>query len=692
MLGSAMLCGLGILSGAIDTYAVRAYQGPISYTQPDGSIITLYNSGDENNHSLRDAEGNLMIKGVDGMVRKADANQIVAFRAAREQRRKKYLFSGTPFPAEGSPKGLVILVQFKDKKFSMSNPQNFYTRMLNEENFSDYNATGSARDFFVQNSKGSFTPDFDVYGPVTLSKNMSYYGQNDFYGYDMYPEQAVIEALQSLDSTVNFSQYDLDGDGQIDNVFVFYAGYGEADSAIDDTIWPHSADILEYGLATNYYFDGKLLNRYGMTNEVDYTYKRPDGIGTFVHEFSHVLGIPDFYATDYSTAYTPGEYSTMDYGPYNNEGRTPPNYSFFERMSLGWVNPSEITSTGEYTLLPMEQNNDAYIIHTEKEDEFYILENRQKSGWDAYIPGHGMLVWHIDFNQSKWDNNIVNNTASHQYVDLIEADNKKTDATRAGDPFPGSGNITSFTSTTNPALKSWSGKATDVALSQIKEAGKNISFVATVTGNSTGGDNNNNGDNDDPVNGKTVTFVAADYFSAADPNPTTWELSDDFHCEVAQNNGQTKPAYNSKGSDLRLYANNSLTLTAADGLTIQKVVFSISTQGKKRLAEITASNGSIQAQSKGDSEVIWTGSSSDIVFTVGEKAVYGSDGASKAGQFDFLSMAVTYSSSTTTIVNAVDSVDEAEVIYYNLQGHRVENPEKGIFIKVQGEKVTKIVK
>lgn len=472
-----------MISACVSISAKRAYSGPIKYIQPDETEITVYNSGDENRHCLRDEEGDMLVDDGTGRLIKADSEQILLYKAMEEMQNKRYLMSGTPFPAEGSPRALVILVEFMDKQFSMEKPQEFYYRLLNEKGFGDFGATGSAKDFYEENSKGAFMPEFDVYGPVLLSKSVSYYGRNDMSGYDMRAEQAMIEAVQKLDATVDFTQYDLNEDGQIDNIFVFYAGYGEADSGIDNTIWPHSADLLELDSGNTYMFDGKILNRYGMSNEIDYLYGRPDGIGTFVHEFSHVLGLPDLYSTYYTTAFTPGEFSTLDYGPYNNEGRTPPNYSIFERYSLGWVVPDELPVSGEYSMTAIEKDNKAYIIHTEKENEYFLLENRQKEGWDEYIPGHGMLVWHIDFEQNIWDNNIVNNLSTHQYVDLIEADRRQSEINRDGDPFPGSSLNTAFTSETKPALKSWNGLATKIAIREISETEGVISFNADVNVN-----------------------------------------------------------------------------------------------------------------------------------------------------------------------------------------------------------------
>lgn len=478
-LGAAII-GAAAIVPAVSVQAKPAYPGLITASQPDGSEVTFRIVGDENAHRILSPEGEELAFDAEGFLR--PASEAAPLTRSEERPSRKYLFSGAAFPSFDSPKALVVLVYFPDKFFSMENPKEYFTRLLNEEGFSDDGATGSARDFFVSNSLGRFTPQFDVYGPVRTGMPMKYYGANDRWGMDMHPEEMVIEALMSLDSTVDFTQYDTDGDGVIDNVYIFYAGFGEADSNVVNSIWPHSADILDFNLEKDYYFDGVLLNRYAMSNELTFKSNKPDGIGTFVHEFSHVLGLPDLYSTTYSGAFTPDRYDTLDYAPYNNQGRTPANYSVFERYCMGWLEPRNIYATGDYSLAPLHESNDGFIIRTERPDEFFMIENRQKVGYDEFIPGHGMLVWHIDFNQDVWDDNSVNNSRAHQYIDLVEADNRLTEISRAGDTFPGTAGVTSFTGSTKPALRSWNDRSLYVkGITDIREDDNGvISFHADV--------------------------------------------------------------------------------------------------------------------------------------------------------------------------------------------------------------------
>ena len=518
----------------IQADAIPARHGLFTFTQPDGTEINVRLVGDEHAHFYLTEDGYLLINNNDtffygeiddtgsiaatdikarsvgerttaenDFLKKIDKSQIATAieNCARERTSIRYksrrnsvaraaaaspgpgLFPGTSYPSKGDQKAIVILVEYTDVKFQTPDPVDYFSRMLNEEGFSSYNGTGSARDFFIENSGGQFTPQFDLYGPIALPHNMAYYGANDAYGNDMRPHKMVIEACEQLDDTVDFSEYDRDKDGYIDNIYVFYAGRGEASGAPAATVWPHSWDISEAEPSSKYMFDGVQLNRYACSNEWEQegTSGRPDGIGTFVHEFSHVMGLPDLYATAYSDAFTPGTWSALDYGPYNNDGCTPPNYGAFERYALGWMDPEIIDHRTTITLEPVSSNK-ACIIPTSSENEFFLLENRQQDGWDKYIPGHGMLIWHVDYNSSVWTANTVNNSSYHQYVDIEEADNIQSEGSRAGDTFPGVAGKTSFTDDTTPSMRTWNGAKLNLPITDITE-----NEDGTITFNVAGG-------------------------------------------------------------------------------------------------------------------------------------------------------------------------------------------------------------
>lgn len=410
------------------------------------------------------------------------------FKAPTRARAKNPGLCEHSFPHMGSPRALVILVEFKDEKLRTKNTREYFYNSLNQKGFNELGGTGSAIDYFTFNSMGKFTPQFDFYGPVTLDKVMSYYGGNDTQGNDKRAHKMVQDACKILDETtdIDFSVYDTDGDGMVDNIFVYYAGFGEANSlGRPNTVWPHSANLLEADPTNILEFDGVKINHYACTNEIyelkpgSDTEYQTEGIGTFIHEFSHVLGLPDLYETSYATgSFTPGAYQVLDLGPYNNEGRTPPNYSSYERYAFGWIDPIKLEHDGETVLPPLIDTNVAYILDTDKDNEYFLFENRVQEGWDKFIPGKGMIVWHVDFVPSVFEHNIVNNTPKHQYVDLIEADNQpvNTEESRAGDLFPGTHNVTNLGFETKPQLKSWSGTNLYRELSDIRHDGRDIKF------------------------------------------------------------------------------------------------------------------------------------------------------------------------------------------------------------------------
>ena len=526
----------GALMGATAAMAVPAKRVTFTATQPDGSQVTLTRAGDEFHKYFLTTDRKMVVgdatdgyyfatvgasgrveaskvKAADVADRDAAQQSYVASmssldlagasartRAASRMAPRKGsrslapranasaaypqqgvgLFPDATYPRTGSPKGLIILVQYSDVKFNTSYDAGAYFKnMLTQPGFSQYNATGSVIDWFTEASNGQFTPDFQVYGPVTLPNTQAYYGGNDAYGDDLRPHEMVIDGCKLLDDQINFKDFDTDGDGYVDNVFVFYAGQGEASYGSDDTVWPHQWELEAGNAAIT--LDGVTISRYACSNEWEKS--SPDGIGTFVHEFSHVMGLPDLYNTDNSatnTVYTPWDYSVLDYGPYNNDGRTPPTYSAFERNAMGWADITVLDKTpASLELEEIQKSNAAYLIPTSKDTEFFLLENRQQTGWDAYIPGHGMLIWHVDYDASVWYSNIVNNTKSHQYVDIEEANgtaNAESLSAMAGYPFPGTSGKTSFTDTTSPSMKTWSGASLGMPITNIAETDGIITF------------------------------------------------------------------------------------------------------------------------------------------------------------------------------------------------------------------------
>lgn len=503
--------------------AVKALPEVIEITQPDGSQLKIRLVGDEKFHYTTSEDGLLLLQNSSGIYEYAVESaggavvpsgvkaKSIGMRSAPEismlsgmdgwkiiesfekspslspryQVMKvdtraglesgRYTYSTSAFPVFGEPHSIVVLVEYQDIKFKVDNPRDFFNRMLNQEGFSEYDATGSVREYFIDNSMGQFKPTFDVFGPITLKNARRYYGSGD----ESRACEMVIEAVQDLDDSVNFRNYDHNNDGFVDSIYVIYAGYGEADGGPPESVWPYSWELESEGKRLQ--VDGVRINMYGCSNELDFRFKQPTGIGTFTHEFAHVMGLPDLYNTENFSDYsTPQNWSLLDQGNYNNNSHTPAAFSAFERYSLGWMMDFEIVNSGDYDLHNVTVSNKAYLMTSkEKKEEFYLLENRQKTGWDSYIPGHGMIVWHVDFVQRQWDDNTVNNNKRHQYVQLVRADNSSNSMPLSAASFPGSKNITEFGWSTTPKLASWKDTPLNVSLiSKISENNGIISFLA----------------------------------------------------------------------------------------------------------------------------------------------------------------------------------------------------------------------
>jgi len=486
----------GLLLASIKLNAIPASPYPIKITQPDGTEITIRLRGDEYFKYKTTLDGYALIDDAKGFLTYAQqdtngnlvttnvrANDI-ANRNASEleflkqltpnisftkqniiQRAQRAIATTTKssvkssYPLGGTPKSLVILVNFKDKSFITNSPLTAFTNLLNQTGYSANGGTGSARDYFSNNSMGTFNPQFDVVGPYTLPNAMAYYGGNDTSGSDKNPRQMVIDACTLASAAgVDFSQYDTDGDGFVDNVFIYYAGNNEAEGASANTVWPHRWTLADYTTK----FNGKTVLDYACTSELrGSSGSNMCGVGTFCHEFGHVLGLDDMYNTNNDYSYNTLSYwDIMDSGPYLNSGRTPPSYSAYERFYLNWLTPIELRTSKNITLDTLTTSNKAFLISQTGNHnlngsnpnpvEFFLLENRQNKGWDSYLPGHGMLATHIYYNPSTWTNNTPNNISTAMGVDIVEADGVASNATLSGDPFPGTSKITSW----SPTLRS----------------------------------------------------------------------------------------------------------------------------------------------------------------------------------------------------------------------------------------------
>lgn len=411
--------------------AIPAKPGTIrSITLSDGSVVQAELRGDEHVHYWQAADGRAFIQ--DAASDRFVLADVEAMRAEHEQkmsslRRKsgmRHAAGQQPEePLVGEMNGLIILVQFDDVKFKANHDLELYQNVANTEGFSNsMGFKGSVRDYYLSQSDGQLDYHFDVVGPVTLSHGYAYYGKNTN-GKDYNMGEFVEEALNCVDDSVDFSKYDNDNDGVVDQVFFLYAGKGEADSSDANTIWPHMYYAYS-GYGIEFYRNGVWVDVYACSDEVQGS-GRVNGIGAICHEFSHCLGLPDMYDTAGGGNYGNDYWDIMNTGCYLGSTYVPCGYTAYERAYCGWRPLIELTDEVSVENLPaLSDGGSAYAVYNDaNRDEYYILEPRNTTGWDEYLPNYGLLIYHVDYKQSAWWNNTVNNTRNHQRCAIVAADN-----------------------------------------------------------------------------------------------------------------------------------------------------------------------------------------------------------------------------------------------------------------------------
>ena len=341
---------------------------------------------------------------------------------------------GKPTQYVGSKRGLIILMEFPNLKFINKNKNgktfdvhDMWNDLANKENLKAVNGVlvnGSIRDYFVAQSYGKFAIDFDVKGPYTAKNKYAYYGRNVDYGgvsFDDRPYELIIEACKAADPEVDFKDYDWDEDGEVDQVYVVYAGHGESTYDDPELIWPHES-IISGHTGAPLTLQGMTIDTYACGNELDSS-DRIFGIGTICHEFSHCLGLPDVYDIEYSgETETPGQFDLMDAGNYNGDGWYPAGYSAFERMFCGWLEPRRVGSVADVgELQPLHLHPDAAIIEQfEGSTNYYLVENRVKESWDKFLPSHGLIAWHINYDLEVWKKNRVNVDPNNMGITIVD--------------------------------------------------------------------------------------------------------------------------------------------------------------------------------------------------------------------------------------------------------------------------------
>lgn len=469
ILSILLLCVL-----AVTASAVPARRGWQTRTQADGTTIEIQQFGDEFYHYMINREGK-QVREINGMyveIGEAPTEAVAKARRAKAVARRQRKDVGvTPNLA---PKGVVILANFSNKSMQSGHTQATFDELCNSTSCTVNDGYPSAGQYFADQSNGAYRPQFDVFGPVTLSRNVAYYGTDkpgQDEGDDQHATDAVVEAciLANEQFTINWADYDSDSDGYVDFVYVIYAGKGQADGGTSETIWPHnwsveaarSSGYCTY-TATQCKVGGKKLDNYAMSGEI--SGNSLGGIGTLCHEFGHVMGLPDLYDTSYGTIYenclTPNDWDIMDGGSYNGDGHCPPNYDPWQKDFFGWLTPINLGNEGQNVTLYANgtENQQTYQINASgtyvgptTSGLRYYIENRQAVGWDAPLTGHGMLIWKINFNASAWTNNAPNesSTSGAPLYTIVSAYGTKLgwDGSTDNCPkntFPGSRNVTSY--------------------------------------------------------------------------------------------------------------------------------------------------------------------------------------------------------------------------------------------------------
>lgn len=429
-----------------------------------------------------------------------DASQVEADNAM-QRASGEYIMA--EFPTKGEIKGVVILAAFKDVSFSTDTIGTLLSKRYNadgyteEINFIEYSEVygkelglqaiipGSAKDYFREQSLGKFIPSFDVIGPVTLDNPRSDYGANKNNGSDNNTSGMISDACKKAYNMglTDFSDYDNDGDGIVDIVYVVYAGSDEAQTGNEECIWAKASKLSS--LLT---LGDMKISRYACSGELVIDLPVVAGIGTFVHEFSHVLGLPDFYNTK-AVDFTMDVWSVMDYGMYNAEGFVPCAYTAFERYSLGWIPMYTLDSPDSIEIGTTNEERMGYRIFTSTEAadtaSFYMLETIRKEGWNSWAPTEGLLISEVTYDRTAWIGNTVNAGTKHRHC-VVPADSSYSYKTANKHLF-GIEND-QFTPTSKPASITQFGAKMDKPLTNIsynKDTGK-TSFLF-CGGNSTDG-------------------------------------------------------------------------------------------------------------------------------------------------------------------------------------------------------------
>lgn len=694
-----------LLCLVLSVWAVPAKRGVwCSLSLVDGTEVKAQLVGDEFLHYYVSEDGTKYVQDEStGLYRKmtdeVTAQRRAAVRRAQAQGRQKRMLRKAQASNvfQGTKKGLIILVQFTDTKFKSGHDLALYERIANDENYSGNNFRGSIKDYFKAQSHGLFELDFDVAGICQLQHTYAYYGKNSNDN-DVRAGQMVAEAcLWAHEHGTDFSKYDWDGDGEVDQVFVLYAGHGEASYDKDpDTIWPHMHYLSASDYRKSLSLDGVTVDTYACSCELNGD-GNLDGIGTFCHEFSHCMGFPDLYDTSYAGWFGMGDFDLMCSGSYNGDSKCPAGYSAYEKAECGWLTLKDMTDVEKETSIagvqPMSADGDAYIIKNKgHEDEYYILENRQKTGWDSYLPASGLMITHVDYDADIWDWNMPNTsgkyedangntkTNDHQRLTIFRAGKSTDEYGDASDLYPyGSNN--SLTKISSPAA----------TLHNTNSDGSNymhidINNIAVKSGKASFTLSNRNAGTDTPVtpSGSTMLYESFDKCTGTGGNDGIWG---------GRSIGAGTPTYDNKGwtsTQGKVYASSACVRVGTSSVNGDITTPSFTVNGKAVLSfkagawntsgdgttlNLSVSNGTISPSSVTMKKGEWTDYNVTITANGNVKTTF------KASKLRFFLDEVKVTDASTSGIREIEGSRSSSIVaYYTLGGIQVTVPSSGIYL------------
>lgn len=494
---------LSLVVITFNAFAVPAWPHPIEFTQPDGSVITILLKGDEKvnwaetpdgftalvtkegfyEYAVTDVQGDLVFSGIrvsDPVNRSEEETELLdgipkgMFFSERQLEMMLSVWEmreelrNSAFPTIGEATLLCILMQTPDKPFTKTQAE--FDALFNQLNYTIGGATGSVRDYYLENSYGQFDLTVDVVGPYTAQHNMAHYGST-WAG----ARQLATEAVHLANPDVNFSDYDNTGNGWMEGFYMIFAGYGEEAGGGPNTIWSHAWSIEPVQL------DGVWISRYACSPELrGNSGTNITRIGVIGHELGHVFGAPDYYDTDGSGSGGSypgtGSWDMMAGGTWNNGGATPAHHNAYTKVYLyNWAEAFILNQPGNYSLEHAAHNsNSFYRINTNTPGEYYLLENRHQVDFDAFIPGQGLIVYHVHREVATSGNSINVGHPQKMYpvsaganTDPYGPPSSYGNINSNETPFPGSTNQTYFSDLSTPSMLSWAGDETHKPLTNI---------------------------------------------------------------------------------------------------------------------------------------------------------------------------------------------------------------------------------